>query len=47
MVNYMADDQATESKGALPDAPRRLDRRALRRQETIEEILDIAEEVMS
>jgi AcrR family transcriptional regulator len=47
MVNDMADDEATESKGALLDAPRRLDRRALRRQETIEEILDIAEAVMS
>jgi AcrR family transcriptional regulator len=47
MVNDMAGDEATESKGALPDAPRRLDRRALRRQETIEEILDIAEEVMT
>src|SRR6202521_4346896 len=47
MVSDMAGDEATASKGALPDAPRRLDRRALRRQETIEEILDIAEEGMT
>jgi AcrR family transcriptional regulator len=47
MVNDMAGDEATESEAALPDAPRRLDRRALRRQETIEEILDIAEAVMT
>jgi len=43
----MARDGTTARTGAQTDTPLRPDRRARRRQETIEEILDIAEDVMT
>jgi len=43
----MDTDNAIVLPDGLPDAPRRADRRTRRRQETIEEILDIAEDVMT
>jgi len=43
----MVETETTTEEGAAPGGGRRPDRRARRRQETIEEILDIAEEVMT
>jgi AcrR family transcriptional regulator len=46
MMMSMSTDRATAQAGAA-DAPRRPDRRARRRQQTIAEILDIAADVMT
>lgn len=47
MIMNMSTEGATAQRGTAGNAPRRPDRRARRRQETIAEILDIATEVMT
>ena len=47
MIKGMAEHRAAAQMDSQSETPRPLDRRARRRQETIEEILDIAEDVMT